>query len=137
MSAPAPRARLLYDRDCGFCRWALGWVLRWDRAGRLEPIALQDPRAAALLAPMSDERMLESWHLVAEDGSVASAGAAAAPLLRMLPGGAPLAALAERAPGAVQRAYRLVSGHRSDLGPRLTRGAVSRADRRIAERQAR
>ncbi len=134
MSAAQARTRILYDLDCGFCRWALGWVLRWDRAGTLRPIALQDPRAAELLAPMAPERMLRSWHLVAPDGSVASAGAAAAPLLRLLPGGGPLAALADRAPRAVDWAYGKVAGNRSRLGPLVTSGAKARADRVIASR---
>jgi predicted DCC family thiol-disulfide oxidoreductase YuxK len=131
-----PRARILFDRDCGFCRWSLGWVLRWDRAGRLAPIELQDPLAAQLLAPMGEEQRMGSWHLVEADGVRASAGAAAAPLLRLLPGGRPLAAVADRFPNAVERAYRRISGARSKLGPRLSSGAIARADRLIAERQA-
>jgi hypothetical protein len=35
------RWALLYDADCGFCTWLLSALLRWDRAGRLHPIALQ------------------------------------------------------------------------------------------------
>jgi predicted DCC family thiol-disulfide oxidoreductase YuxK len=132
----ARQARILFDRDCGFCRWALGWVLRWDRAGRLAPVELQDPLAAELLAPMGEGERMGSWHLVAADGSRASAGAAAAPLLRLLRGGRPLAAVAERFPNAVERAYRRISGARSKLGPRLSAGALARADRVIAERQA-
>jgi predicted DCC family thiol-disulfide oxidoreductase YuxK len=130
------RARVLYDADCGFCRWALGWVLRWDRGRALEPIALQDPRAAALLAPLDAERMMASWHLVEADGSVTSAGAAGAKLLRLLPGGGPPAWLADRAPGIVERAYRAIAGARGSLGPRLSRAAIARADRLIASRQS-
>jgi hypothetical protein len=75
-----------------------------------------------------------SWHLVGPDGSVASAGAAAAPLLRLLPGGGPPAALAERFPRAMERGYRWVVGHRSALGRRLGERALARADAVIAER---
>src|SRR5436190_23119771 len=32
---PMAQATLLYDRDCGFCRWLLGKVLAWDRRGVL------------------------------------------------------------------------------------------------------
>jgi predicted DCC family thiol-disulfide oxidoreductase YuxK len=128
--------RILYDADCGFCRWALGWVLRWDRARRLEPVALQDPRAAELLSEVEVERRMKSWHLVGPDGSLASAGAAAAPLLRLLPAGAPLARVAERAPAATERAYALVAGSRSTLGRFVSEGAKARADRLIAERRA-
>ena len=129
------RARVLYDADCGFCRWALGWVLRWDRERVLEPIALQDPRAAALLSPLDAERMMASWHLVEADGSVTSAGAAGAKLMRLLPGGRPPAWLAERAPDIVDRAYRAIAGARGSLGPRLSRAAIARADRLIASRR--
>ena len=130
------RARILYDADCGFCRWALGWVLRWDRHGELEPIALQDPRAPKLLPGLDHEQRLASWHLVEPDGSVSSGGAAAAPLARRLPAGSPLAALFDAGPGVVDRAYRCISGSRNRLGPRLSRGAVARADALIAHRQA-
>ena len=30
-------AVVLYDADCGFCRWAIDKLLVWDRAGRLAP----------------------------------------------------------------------------------------------------
>ena len=134
--SPGPTgARILYDADCGFCRWSLGWVLRWDRAHRLEPVALQDPRAAGLLAEIEPELRLASWHLVGADGGVASAGAAAAPLLRLLPGGAAPAWLFERAPGVVERAYARIAGARGLLGRRLSAAAIARADRLIAARQ--
>ena len=128
-----PRPTVLYDHDCGFCRWALSKLLAWDRAGRLRPAPIQSPDGDRLLAGMSDEERLSSWHLV-EDGEVRSGGAAFEPLLRRLPGGAPLAALAGRFPAATERAYRVVAGRRGAIGPRLTAGAKRRADRRIAER---
>ena len=51
---------VLYDADCGFCKWALAGVLRWDRAGRLRPIALQRPEADELLAELSGEERMRS-----------------------------------------------------------------------------
>jgi predicted DCC family thiol-disulfide oxidoreductase YuxK len=68
---------------------------------------------------MSEEEKMDSWHLVA-DGRVYSAGAAFPPLLRLLPGGRPLAALAAAFPGATERLYRFVSRNRDRLGRRLT-----------------
>ncbi|HEY8001323.1 MAG TPA: DCC1-like thiol-disulfide oxidoreductase family protein [Solirubrobacterales bacterium] len=132
----AGRAQLLYDADCGFCRWSLGWVLRWDRGRALQPVALQDPRARGLLGAIDAERRMASWHLVGADGSVASAGAAAPPLLRLLPAGASLAWLLARAPALSERAYARVAGARGRLGARLTPAAIARADRLIAARQA-
>lgn len=129
------RPVVLYDRDCGFCRWSLSKLLAWDRRGRLRPVAIQDPEADRLLAGMGEEERMGSWHLAQPDGGVRSAGAAFPPLLRELPGARPLAALAERAPRLTERAYRLVSGNRTPIGRRLSDGAKRRADERIAQRR--
>jgi predicted DCC family thiol-disulfide oxidoreductase YuxK len=133
MSRPAHR--VLYDAECGFCRWSLAWVLRWDRARRLEPVALRDERASALLASIADDERMASWHLVAPDGSVLSAGAATAALLRLLPGGRPLAALGGRFPGALEHAYAWVARHRGAFGRPLGRRAIARAEATIAARE--
>jgi predicted DCC family thiol-disulfide oxidoreductase YuxK len=124
---------VLYDRDCGFCRWTLAKLLAWDRGGALRPVAIQDPEAAEFLEGLAEDERLASWHLSA-DGRVRSGGAAFAPVLRLLPGGRAPAAIAGRFPGAADRAYRLVAGNRSRLGRLVTSGARSRADRRIASR---
>ena len=34
---------LIYDRDCEICCWAQDVVSRWDRKGRIQFIAFQDP----------------------------------------------------------------------------------------------
>jgi predicted DCC family thiol-disulfide oxidoreductase YuxK len=107
-------AVLLYDADCGFCRWAVDRVLAWDRAGKLRPAALQGPQAE-LLGGMSEEAKMASWHLVI-DGNVYSGGAVAAPLLRLLPGGRPLASVVAMFPGLSDRAYRLVARNRDGFG---------------------
>ena len=73
---------LLYDRDCGFCRWCLGKLLAWDRPGSLRPVALQSEEAERLLTGMPEEERLASWHLVDDDGTVRSAGAAFPGLFR-------------------------------------------------------
>jgi predicted DCC family thiol-disulfide oxidoreductase YuxK len=125
---------LLYDSDCGFCRWSLGKVLAWDRRRRIRPLSLQSKEAERLLAGMSEEARMGSWHLVDDAGAVHSAGAGIAPLLRLLPGGSPLAALAARVPRAMERGYRWVAGRRSLWGKLVTDGAKRRADRRIADR---
>ena len=128
------KATLLYDRDCGFCRWCLGKVLAWDRRGSVRPVAIQSAEGERLLAGMSGEARLASWHLLDGDGSVRSAGAAFPGLFRLLPGGSPLAALTSRAPEATDRAYRWVAGNRSRWGKLVTEGAKRRADERIGER---
>jgi predicted DCC family thiol-disulfide oxidoreductase YuxK len=113
--AAAERDVLIYDRDCDFCRSSLGVVLRWDRRRRLRPLALQDPEADLLLADLDPERRMASWHLISPDGSRRSAGGAVAPLLRVLPGGAPAAAVAERFPSLTEAGYRAVASHRAGL----------------------
>ena len=127
-------ATLLYDSDCGFCRWCLGKVLAWDRRRALRPLEIQSEEAARLLAGMPEDERLGSWHLVDGDGTVRSAGAAFPGLFRLLPGAAPLAALTSRIPGATDRAYRWVAGNRSRWGKLVTEGAKRRADRRIESR---
>lgn len=124
---------VLYDHDCGFCRWALAKILRWDRHGRLRPSPIQGEEGKRLLAGKSEEERLASWHLFA-DGRIHSAGAAFEPMLRALPGGRPLAAFSKRFPRLTNRAYRAVAGRRGMIGPRLSDGARRRADRRIAAR---
>jgi predicted DCC family thiol-disulfide oxidoreductase YuxK len=106
---------ILYDRDCGFCKWSLDLILAWDRRGRLRPVAIQSPEGARLLAEVPEERRLESWHLVEPGGGVRSAGAAAAPLARLLPGGRPLAALFRAFPRTTEHAYRAVARNRGRL----------------------
>jgi predicted DCC family thiol-disulfide oxidoreductase YuxK len=132
-----PEPILLYDSDCGFCRWSLGKVLAWDRRGRIRPVSLQSKEAEQLLDGMPEERRFGSWHLVEPDGELRSAGAGIAPLLRRLPGGGPLAAIAARTPGAMERGYRFIASHRSLWGKLVTDGAKRRADRRIASRLSR
>jgi predicted DCC family thiol-disulfide oxidoreductase YuxK len=102
----------------------------------VRPLALQDPRAVELLAPMDERRRLASWHLVAPDGTVCSAGAAAPPLFRLLPGGGPLAALTAALPGATEAAYAWIARHRGAVGRGLPERARERADAVIAERAA-
>ena len=114
------RAVVLYDADCGFCKWSLNGILAWDRAGRLRAVPIQSEEGDRLLAGLDPDARLDSWHLVAEDGTLSSAGAAAAPLARLLPGGRPLAAIFRAFPGTTERAYRYVAAHR-DRWARLLR----------------
>jgi predicted DCC family thiol-disulfide oxidoreductase YuxK len=125
---------LVYDRDCGFCRWSLGKVLAWDRRRAVRPVALGTPEGNHLLAGVPAAERPRSWHLVDEAGRVHSAGAGFEPLFRLLPGAGPLAAVAARLPGATESGYRFVSGNRSIWGKFVTDGAKQRADRRIGER---
>lgn len=132
----AARGVLFYDADCGFCRWCVAKVLAWDRKRSIVPLAIGSSESGALLGDVEPARRLASWHFRDPSGAVFSAGAAFAPLLRLLPGGSPLAAFASRFPRGVERAYRVVVANRGVLGALVTSGARARADRRLAARKS-
>jgi predicted DCC family thiol-disulfide oxidoreductase YuxK len=98
-------------------------------------VPLGSPEADRLLAGLPKERRMASWHLVEPSGEVSSAGAGFAPLLRRLPGGWPLARLAELFPGEAGLAYRLVAENRTPLG-RLIPGVVRSRANWMLERRA-
>jgi predicted DCC family thiol-disulfide oxidoreductase YuxK len=110
-------------------------LLAWDRRGRIGVAPIQSPEGDARLAGLSDEERLRSWHFVDAQGRRHSAGAAAAPLLRELPGGGAPAALLERFPAATDRAYGWIAEHRSAFGRPLSNAAKRRADARIRRRR--
>jgi len=124
---------VLYDSDCGFCRWSLAKLLAFDRRSLLAPVALGTPEADTLLGDMDPAERAESWHLVSPERRLWSAGAAAPPLLRLLPGGRAPALILERAPKLTERAYRWVADHRSWFSRAIPERAKARADARIAQ----
>lgn len=127
---------MLYSHTCGFCRWSMAKLLAWDRPGRLRPVALQDPEAERLLPGMNEEERMASWHLISPGGERRSGGDAVPSLLRELPGGRPIAAVAARMPRLVNRAYRFVADHRGAASRRVPEGAKQRAERKIAARNS-
>jgi predicted DCC family thiol-disulfide oxidoreductase YuxK len=126
---------LLYDEDCGFCRWSLSWVLRADRHGRVRPLPLGSAEADRLLVDMAPAEREASWHLAAPDGRRWSAGYAAPALLRLLPGGALPALALGAAPELTDRVYRWVAGHRSAFSKLIPERSKLRADRLISSRR--
>jgi predicted DCC family thiol-disulfide oxidoreductase YuxK len=127
-------ALLLYDRDCGFCRWCVGVLLAWDRHRRLCPAAIQGETGAAALEGLTPEARLQSWHLVDDSGDIRSGGAAFAALGLLLPGGRLLAVLARLSPAVTERAYRLLADNRRLLSRLVPASAKRRADERIRRR---
>ncbi len=85
--AASGRGVLFYDAACGFCRWCVAKILAWDRDRLIVPLAIKSPESALLLANVEPDRRFASWHFRDPSGTVFSAGAAFAPLLRLLPGG--------------------------------------------------
>lgn len=126
---------VLYDGDCGLCKWLLAVLLRWDRAMRLRPIALQHPEAEDLLADLAPAERMASWHLISPTGARRSGGAAVAPLLRLLPRGRVPAAASARFPRLTARGYRWVAAHRSRLSGLVPTRVKQRAGERVRRRE--
>ena len=131
----ARRWLVLYDADCGMCKWLLALLLRWDREARLRPLALQRAEADRLLADLALAERMASWHLVSPGGERRSGGAALPVLLRLLPAGRPAAAVLDRSPRLTERGYRWVADHRSQLSRLVPAGAKRRAAQRIERRE--
>jgi predicted DCC family thiol-disulfide oxidoreductase YuxK len=127
-----PRLRVYYDEDCGFCRWTLAWILRWDRSRRLRPVPIQSPEGDRELGDLGEAR-LESAHLV-RGGERWTGGQALAPLLEELPGGRALAPIARRLEPVTEPAYRWVANHRSALSKLVPRRSKAKADSLVADR---
>jgi len=123
-SAPAQTSALLYDHACGVCRVAAALTLMADRRARLTAVALQDPRAATLLAAMPVGERSRSWHLVDPVGRVTSAGAAIPVLCRLLPGFRGLGVLCRAAPDSTERVYAWLAGRRDRIGNLIPRRVV-------------
>jgi predicted DCC family thiol-disulfide oxidoreductase YuxK len=136
VAARPPAVTVLFDRDCGFCRWSVGRLLAWDRARRLRPVAIQSDAGQRLLAELTPAQRLASAHAIDADGRRASGGDAVVPIASVLVGGAPLAALARRAPALARLGYGAIAGRRSLLGKLVSDRAKARADERIAQRSA-
>jgi predicted DCC family thiol-disulfide oxidoreductase YuxK len=111
-------AIVIYDADCGFCRFSLAILL--SATGALRPLPLGTAEADELLADLTEEQRNASWHVIYDDGTRASAGAALAP------------ALFARFPRTTERAYGWVAAHRGLLGRIVPARARRWADRVIA-----
>jgi predicted DCC family thiol-disulfide oxidoreductase YuxK len=114
---------LLYDADCGICKFIVARVLEL-RPGRYRPLAIQDPRSAELLPDLTPDERLRSFHIVRPDGTVRSAGEGLAELIGPL----------KPFPGAASRLYWLVAGNRDKLGKLIPQAARRQAQRRIDAR---
>jgi predicted DCC family thiol-disulfide oxidoreductase YuxK len=119
------QATVVFDDDCGFCRWSAERLRTWDRRHALRFVTLRSDEAGRLLAPVPVERRPLSWHLVTEDGRVWSAGAAVPQVLRLMPGGGPLSVVTAVVPDLTETVYTMIARHRSTLGRLLGRRACS------------
>jgi predicted DCC family thiol-disulfide oxidoreductase YuxK len=111
-----PRATLLYDDDCSFCRWSADRIRRWVSRGALAFASIQSVTGQELLRSIPGEIRLDSMHVVNADGRVWSGGEAVRVLLDALPGGSLPALVAGSFPEATDRLYRLVARNRTTFG---------------------
>lgn len=126
---------VLYDGDCGLCKWLLAGLLRFDRARRLRPVALQRPEAEALLADLDHAERMASMHLVSPEGVRTSGGEALPALLGLLWGGRLPAAVLGRFPRLTDQGYRWIAAHRIGISRFVPRRVKQRAGERVRERE--
>jgi predicted DCC family thiol-disulfide oxidoreductase YuxK len=129
------RWTVLYDGDCGLCKWCMAGLLKRDRERRMLPLALQHPDADPLVGDLSTEERMASLHLVSPSGERLSGGAAMPALLRLVPGGAPAAAVLASVPKATGRAYRWVADHRVLLSRPIPQRAKQKAGAYVRRRE--
>jgi predicted DCC family thiol-disulfide oxidoreductase YuxK len=96
---------VIYNEACSFCRRWAEHLRRWDRAGRVALLPLQDDRAPAL-AGRPRSALEQAVHVVLPTGEVAAGAAALRALCPFLPGGW-LVRLALAVPGALPVAERV------------------------------
>jgi predicted DCC family thiol-disulfide oxidoreductase YuxK len=121
---------LIYDGDCGFCRF---WLARWRHAlgDGLECIPFQDPQVAERFPNLSSDQLNQAIHLVEPDGTVYCGARAVFQALER--GWSPLPLWAYRGiPGVApvsEFAYRTVARNRPFFS-RITTALWGRSTRR-------
>jgi predicted DCC family thiol-disulfide oxidoreductase YuxK len=119
---------VLYDDDCGFCRWSMAWALRHDDGKRLVAVPIQSALGAELLAELDEHERLRSAHVIDEHGARRCGGAAAADVLSALASTRTLGRLANRAPAPTSLLYSFVASHRHGFGRFVGERARRHAD---------
>jgi len=120
---------VLYDLDCGFCRWTAAWIVRLDPGERLVAAPIQSPLGSELLADLPPADRLAAAHMIDDEGRRHSAGAAAAEVISALDRTHVLARVARISPRTTDRLYGAVARRRMYFGRFVGRKARERADR--------
>jgi predicted DCC family thiol-disulfide oxidoreductase YuxK len=128
MSDRSGRLIVLYDADCGFCRWAMAWAVRHDHRHTLVTVPIQSPLGSELLIDVLPGDRLRRAHVVGEDGCLRSGGAAAAEVLSVLPATRALGGLAHSLPRTTALLYDVVASRRQSFGRLVGQDARRRAD---------
>lgn len=138
---PDAPVTVLYDADCGFCRWSVAWLLGRDPARHLVPVAIQSDAGQDLLDAAGvpdDERLRKAHaHRAGDPPQALRSGGDAAPLvaaaLRGVRGRA-VAAVMIASPALLRRAiYGQIAANRIGLGRFVSAERRAAADARLAE----
>ncbi len=131
---------LLYDANCGFCRWSVAWILRRVPAGSIVPATIQSPHGDALLeaagVPVADRLQSAHAHRAGDPPEALRSGGdvvdLVAPLLRGKDGR--VMGLVSRAiPVPLRRlAYGQVATNRIAIGRLVSRRRRAEADALLA-----
>jgi len=120
---------LLYDSDCGICTFFARLVHLVDLRGRIEFIALSDPRADPWFLGTTEGERYGSFHAAQQSGERVSHGQALLAVLAALSLGGGVVRRATDLPRAVALAdwvYRIMLRYRTFLAGKTTsRGATS------------
>lgn len=119
---------VLYDADCGFCRWAMAWAVRRDHHHVLVTVPIQSPLGSELLVDVVPSERLRSAHVIRDDGCRRSGGAAAADVLSVLPPTRALGRLGHSLPRTTALLYSVVAARRKSFGRLVGKEARRRAD---------
>jgi predicted DCC family thiol-disulfide oxidoreductase YuxK len=90
LTQPVPRHRqgadvVIYDGHCRLCTAAVHRLARWDRRGRLEFLALDDPEIARRWPGLDRANLAEEMHVIDSHGRRYRGAAALRILSRRLP----------------------------------------------------
>jgi predicted DCC family thiol-disulfide oxidoreductase YuxK len=138
---PDATITVLYDADCGFCRWSLAWLLQRDHEQRLVPVAIQSKAGQTLLEAAGvpeDQRLREAHaHRTGDPPAMLRSGGDAAPLVAgALHGvsGRAVAAVMRASPALLRRAiYGQIAANRIGLGRFVSAQRRAAADALLAE----
>lgn len=122
---------MLYDDQCGFCRWCVAQALR--RSPRLIAVPIQSGEGQRILEHVPEPERLASVR-TAGFGGLHSGGQAITDVLGELPRGRTAYKVARRLPRGTDLAYRLVARHRGLAGMLVSGKARRRADEYLARR---
>jgi predicted DCC family thiol-disulfide oxidoreductase YuxK len=114
---------VLYDDDCGFCRWSAERIRRLDAREALAFAPIQGEVGMELLAAVPPGLRLASMHAVTPDGRVWSGGEAVRVILAELPAGVVTSAVASMFPELTDRVYRSLARNRERFGRMLGEAA--------------